>query len=40
SDVLLLPCGHLCSCASCAPALRSCPICRAGIYRVQPVYRS
>ncbi|CAG0879227.1 unnamed protein product [Cyprideis torosa] len=26
--VVLLPCAHLCVCASCAPALKDCPICR------------
>ncbi|KAK3099027.1 hypothetical protein FSP39_025415 [Pinctada imbricata] len=25
--VVFLPCGHLCSCAQCAPALRTCPVC-------------
>ncbi|CAN0515256.1 unnamed protein product [Ectocarpus sp. 12 AP-2014] len=39
-DALLLPCGHLCACHSCASVLVVCPICRADIYRVQPVYRS
>ncbi|CAN0534111.1 unnamed protein product, partial [Ectocarpus sp. 8 AP-2014] len=38
-DALLLPCGHLCACHSCASVLVVCPICRADIYRVQPVYR-
>ena len=27
-SILFLPCGHLVSCAQCAPALRSCAICR------------
>ncbi|ESO85746.1 hypothetical protein LOTGIDRAFT_130366 [Lottia gigantea] len=31
ANIVLLPCGHLVSCATCAPALRKCPICRAGI---------
>ena len=30
-SIVLLPCGHLVSCAKCAPALRDCPICRNGI---------
>ncbi|CAL1528891.1 unnamed protein product [Lymnaea stagnalis] len=29
--VVFLPCGHLVCCATCAPALNSCPICRAKI---------
>lgn len=31
TNVVFLPCGHLVSCASCAPALQMCPICRATI---------
>ncbi|XP_046571621.1 baculoviral IAP repeat-containing protein 3-like [Haliotis rubra] len=31
SCVVFLPCGHLVSCAECAPALSKCPICRAHI---------
>lgn len=27
-NITFLPCGHLVSCATCAPALRNCPICR------------
>jgi len=30
-SIVLLPCGHLVSCARCAPALKNCPICRNGI---------
>ncbi|KAJ8311146.1 hypothetical protein KUTeg_011310 [Tegillarca granosa] len=30
-SIVFLPCGHMASCASCAPALRKCPICRAYI---------
>lgn len=29
--VVFLPCGHLCCCVMCAPAVRQCPICRADI---------
>ncbi|KAK7488993.1 hypothetical protein BaRGS_00019797 [Batillaria attramentaria] len=28
ANILFLPCGHLVSCAHCAPALRTCAICR------------
>jgi len=31
ANMVFLPCGHLVSCASCAPALTLCPICRATI---------
>ncbi|XP_046571622.1 baculoviral IAP repeat-containing protein 7-B-like [Haliotis rubra] len=31
SCVVFLPCGHLVTCAECAPALSKCPICRAHI---------
>ncbi|KAK3091939.1 hypothetical protein FSP39_023847 [Pinctada imbricata] len=27
-SIVFLPCGHLVSCAQCAPAMRKCPICR------------
>lgn len=27
-DTAVLPCKHLCACTECAPALRTCPICR------------
>ena len=29
ANLVFLPCGHLVSCAACAPALQNCPICRA-----------
>lgn len=29
--IVFLPCGHMAACASCAPALRKCPICRTFI---------
>ncbi|KAI0216724.1 Baculoviral IAP repeat-containing protein 2, partial [Lamellibrachia satsuma] len=38
AKILFLPCGHLCSCAKCAPALRNCPICRALIRGTVRVY--
>ncbi|XP_041352542.1 uncharacterized protein LOC121371006 isoform X2 [Gigantopelta aegis] len=30
-NIVFLPCGHYCTCAMCAPALASCPICRSVI---------
>merc|ERR1719397_1919408 len=29
--VVFLPCGHLCCCVNCAPALKDCPVCRTNI---------
>ncbi|XP_062571498.1 putative inhibitor of apoptosis [Saccostrea cucullata] len=28
ASIAMLPCGHLCCCPDCAPAMRKCPICR------------
>ncbi|EDO43423.1 predicted protein [Nematostella vectensis] len=28
SDVVMLPCGHVCCCSNCAGAVSACPICR------------
>ena len=36
--VVFLPCGHLSSCTSCAPALTSCPVCRAKLQGLVRVY--
>ncbi|KAK2182415.1 hypothetical protein NP493_354g00014 [Ridgeia piscesae] len=40
AKIVFLPCGHLCSCATCAPALRNCPICRALIRGTVRVFLS
>ncbi|XP_076078107.1 baculoviral IAP repeat-containing protein 7-like [Mytilus galloprovincialis] len=29
--IVFLPCGHLCCCVQCAPAVQQCPVCRAQI---------
>ncbi|XP_061183971.1 putative inhibitor of apoptosis [Saccostrea echinata] len=29
ATVVFLPCGHMCTCVNCAPAMRKCPICRS-----------
>lgn len=29
--IVFLPCGHLCCCVQCAPAVQQCPVCRAPI---------
>ncbi|XP_052695441.1 uncharacterized protein LOC128173813 isoform X1 [Crassostrea angulata] len=39
-DTLFEPCGHLCTCRSCASMLRVCPICRKHIKKLHQVYRS
>lgn len=42
-DIILLNCGHICVCSDCAQALplpRKCPICRAPVERMLPVYNS
>ncbi|GFN99272.1 baculoviral iap repeat-containing protein 7-like [Plakobranchus ocellatus] len=38
--VAFLPCGHLVCCATCAPALNACPICRAKIRGTVRTYMS
>ena len=40
ADIVFVPCGHLCSCTSCAPALRKCPICRVKIEKAIRTYVS
>lgn len=39
-SIVFLPCGHLCSCVECAPALKQCPICRATIKGTVKAYLS
>ena len=39
-DVVLLNCGHLCSCSSCVTSLSRCPLCRSEIERFVPVFAS
>nr|XP_034319481.1 kinesin-like protein KIN-7M, chloroplastic isoform X1 [Crassostrea gigas]XP_034319483.1 kinesin-like protein KIN-7M, chloroplastic isoform X1 [Crassostrea gigas]XP_034319484.1 kinesin-like protein KIN-7M, chloroplastic isoform X1 [Crassostrea gigas]XP_034319485.1 kinesin-like protein KIN-7M, chloroplastic isoform X1 [Crassostrea gigas]XP_034319486.1 kinesin-like protein KIN-7M, chloroplastic isoform X1 [Crassostrea gigas]XP_034319488.1 kinesin-like protein KIN-7M, chloroplastic isoform X1 [ len=39
-DTLFEPCGHLCTCRSCASMLQMCPICRKQIKKLHRVYRS
>jgi hypothetical protein len=33
SDVVFLPCCHLCACERCSDAVHSCPVCRTNISR-------
>ena len=38
--VVILPCGHVCTCRSCTEQLLSCPICRMTIERYVPIFNS
>ncbi|XP_014776964.1 baculoviral IAP repeat-containing protein 7 [Octopus bimaculoides] len=37
-SVVFLPCGHLVSCASCAPALTNCPLCRKKVHGMVKIF--
>ena len=43
-EVIILPCGHVCVCATCADTLLArgdtCPVCRGPIRTVMPAYLS
>ena len=39
-NVVILDCGHICACRSCAMRVDICPICRARIVRLVPTYQS
>jgi len=39
-DVVIIPCGHVCSCRGCTEQCRICPICRQNIERLVPIYTS
>jgi len=34
----LMPCGHRCACAQCAPSLRTCPICRSPVQEAKRIF--
>jgi len=38
-DIAFVPCGHICACFTCAKALDTCPVCRAGVVTRQRVYQ-
>uniref|UniRef100_A0A3P8VQI4 Leucine rich repeat and sterile alpha motif containing 1 n=1 Tax=Cynoglossus semilaevis TaxID=244447 RepID=A0A3P8VQI4_CYNSE len=40
SQVIFLPCGHVCCCTVCNEALQNCPMCRANISQRVLLYRS
>lgn len=39
ADALIMLCGHLCCCTTCASALHTCPVCRGAIGRIIKVFR-
>ncbi len=39
-NVVILDCGHICACRTCAEQVNICPICRADIVRLVPTYQS
>jgi len=39
-DVVILNCGHICSCKDCSTMLTQCPICRGHITRIVPTFVS
>ena len=38
ADHVLLPCGHVCVCKSCAALVTTCPMCRADVSERKRVY--
>ncbi len=34
----LMPCGHRCACADCAPSLSLCPICRSPVQEAKRIF--
>ena len=39
-DVVILNCGHICTCRSCSAMLTTCPICRGHVAKIVPTYVS
>ncbi|XP_010782422.1 E3 ubiquitin-protein ligase LRSAM1-like, partial [Notothenia coriiceps] len=40
SQVIFLPCGHVCCCHGCSGAMQSCPLCRSNISQRVRLYTS
>nr|CAB3225580.1 ZF(RING)-14 zinc finger protein [Phallusia mammillata] len=40
SDIVFVPCGHLCSCGNCATSVKKCPMCRMKIQKSIRTYMS
>lgn len=36
-NVVFLPCGHICACSNCSPAIRKCAICREFIQNAMKI---
>lgn len=39
-NAVILPCGHFCCCNICGEKVKECPMCRVGISKIQPIFRS
>ena len=37
-NIVFVPCGHLCTCSSCALFLKDCPLCRGIIENIYKAY--
>lgn len=40
SEMILLPCGHLCLCESCSANVKRCIICKGKVAEKMKVYRA
>lgn len=43
SEIVFLPCGHVCTCAKCSQSISDCPMCRAhiqGKFEIDPLIQS
>lgn len=40
SNVVMIPCGHICTCDKCASKLSKCPSCRTRISQIIKAYRA
>jgi hypothetical protein len=38
SNIVIIPCGHVCSCSKCSNNIFFCPVCRGYCIRKQPLY--
>ena len=40
SEMIMMPCGHLCLCENCASDVKRCVICRAKVTEKMKVFRA
>uniref|UniRef100_H2Z945 RING-type domain-containing protein n=1 Tax=Ciona savignyi TaxID=51511 RepID=H2Z945_CIOSA len=40
SNIVFVPCGHLCCCSECADGMKKCPICRDKIREMYKTFMS